>query len=1415
MNKLFHVGVDAGSTTVKLVVRDNSGKMLFRSYRRHRSQVLDALLSMLEEASPFIEEGKLSVVVTGSAGMGISERTGIPFVQEVVASAEVVRRLYPDVKTLVDVGGEDAKIIFFDEKMRPDIRMNGNCAGGTGAFIDQMASLLDVPVETVESLARETERFHPVASRCGVFAKTDVQNLAARGVPKSEIVRSVLHAVALQFMNTLSRGRDISPKVLFSGGPLTYIPSLRDEFIEVMGIAHADMVLPDDPQLVPALGASFAPGVEAVQFSSEELRNTLMKKSEESSDENEREKPLFESETERVEWMKNRFTVAGRSVPEKGVKTFLGIDSGSTTTKMVLIDERGRILSTFYDKNNSDPMGTALRGLKEIGSSHEDMSLPSRSSVTGYGEELLKAAFDIDDGVVETVAHFMAAKAFEPEVSFILDIGGQDMKAMFIEDDHIGRIEINEACSSGCGSFIQTFAETNGATVSDFGKMALEAERPCDLGSRCTVFMNSKVKQFLREGADLSEIGAGLALSVVKNCINKVLKIRDNDLLGDHIVVQGGTFQNPSVHRALEQFLGRKVVCPDISGLMGAYGAALYAMESWGGEDTTFRGFNSVPEEKSRRNTRCAGCENRCSVTSITFANGNRFFAGNRCSRLFGSVVKGNSGYNLVERKRALLFERPIAPENPKMRIGIPRALNMFENFPFWSTLLYESGFEVVLSAPSTMDLYELGTGSIMSDSICFPAKLAHGHVVDLVKKGVDRIFYPIVVYEKNDTKGYTSFNCPIVSGYPDVIRSAVDPAGKFGIGFDSPTVNMNDNSLLKKACVEYLSALGVSKPQIKMALEKAFDAQIEFKNLLKRESAEMCERAEKEGRKTVVLVGRPYHADPLINHKVPEMLSELGLNVITGDSVTGETDANIQVLTQWAYPNRLYNAAARTVENESWELIQLNSFGCGPDAIAVDEVTAILREAGKNPTTIRIDEISSQGSIKLRLRTLVESFKLRRQTKESEARREVVHFSKEDSGRTLLVPHFSTTLDLFTLETITSLGQKVVVLPEPDDVALELGLRYTNNEICYPAILVIGSILKALKSGEYSEDDVAVAMSQTGGQCRASTYISLIRKALEDAGFRKIPVVSFTASTKQLNTQPGFRINRLDFLKKGLFGIIYIDVLTALHGSTIVREKVKGTSDRLMEKYIENALEAVRAGNFRSLLFLMEKAVDEFNAVDVRDMTPPVIGVVGEIYVKYCSYANCNVVDWIRDQGVEVYMPPLVDFFIQETFNLRYNRKSNLDKRALHSFLSRLIDRLIERYLKDVDRVMKKFRFYRKSHSIGELASRAEKILNLSNQYGEGWLIPGEIAAMTEHGIENVLSLQPFGCIANQVVSKGVEKRMRDLYPSLNILQIDLDPDTSRANLLNRLHFLVRGAFESAAGKDIRSESVESEIHG
>lgn len=1390
------IGLDVGSTTLKVVVLDDHDNICFSTYVRHNARIRETLSVVFSELGERFEDELFGLTITGSVGLGIAERTQIPFVQEVVASTAYVRRYHPQATTLIDIGGEDAKVVFLKGET-PDMRMNSNCAGGTGAFIDQMALLLDTTPAGLDRLAQRAVRIHPIASRCGVFAKTDIQNLLAKNVSREEIAASIFHAVAVQTVVTLSHGCDIEAPVLFCGGPLAFLPSLRKAFAEYLHLDGMQTICPADAQLLPAWGTALS-GTDASLRTTDEWLAVIAANTTRGDRTYKALPAIFENEEAHTAWRRQRNTGTFRSVPIPSgrVGITLGIDSGSTTTKIAAFDDRQQLLFTHYAPNNGNPIAAVGQGLRELLAACRTAGadpVVEGSCVTGYGEDLIKAAFGLDAGVIETIAHYLAAKEITPDVSFILDIGGQDMKAIFVEHGAVTRMEINEACSSGCGSFIETFARSLGSGVGEFAAQACTASHPCDLGTRCTVFMNSRVKQMLREGASMADIAAGLSYSVVKNCLYKVLKLRSADEMGGRIVVQGGTMRNDAVVRAFERLTGREVFRSDRPEMMGAFGCALYA----GRLRSSGVSLGQLLETASCTSDmlQCRGCENRCMVTRYRFSGGNTYYSGNKCERHFSN--KGScdvQGENAYAEKLRLLFDRSGLREGRPV-VGIPRCLNTYEEYLFWHTLLSDCGISVVLSDPSNMRTYEHNVRRVMSDNICFPAKLVHAHISDLVEKGVDRILMPYVVYEQPDGKEINSYSCPIVAGYSDVVRS-VD---NLSIPLDSPTVSFRNEKRLYRQCSDYLVSLGVARRKIRTAFRRALDEQRAFARQLRELNGGILRRSRDAGRLTLLVAGRPYHADPLIQHKIAEMVAGMGVDVITDDIVRGEniSTADTHYVAQWAYANRILRAAAwASRQDRNVQFVELTSFGCGPDALLTDEVRDLLGRHGKSLTLLKIDDVSNTGSLKLRIRSLIESLKLGHASQA--APRPFVttpDFGERDRKRKILVPFFTPFISPLIPALLKRAGYEAENLPMSTQASVESGLRYANNEICYPATLIVGDIVNALQSGRHDPTETAVAITQTGGQCRASNYIALIRKGLVNAGFADVPVISVSPGSGLQTTQPGFRIPWLRVFRGAIGAVLFTDCLARLYYATAVRETEPGEAASLRDWYLEDAKMILESESESNILDAFAEtlgfAVEAFSR-KCRPIERPKVGIVGEIFLKFNPFAQKGLIDWLTDRRIEAVSPILTDFFMQGFVNREIRNRSGLDSSRIPGWLLRQGAGRMQRLIGRFNGIASKFPYFQPIGNVYESAEAASEVISLNAQFGEGWLLPGEVAMFARHGVRNVVSLQPFGCIANHIVSKGVEKRIRGLYPQMNLLSLDFDGSVSDVNIMNRLLLFV-----------------------
>lgn len=1417
------IGIDIGSTTAKLVILNESGECVFSRYKRHNADIKNILLSFWEEIGNGFPGESFLLKVTGSAGMGVSERYGFPFIQEVIALNTYARKSCPELKTIIDIGGEDAKIIFINENALPDMRMNGNCAGGTGAFIDQMAAILGMSIEEMDQAAARAKHIHPIASRCGVFSKTDVQNLVAKNVCREDICASIFHAIAVQVVASLSRGHEIKPLVLFCGGPLAFIASLRQAFKDYLKLDEKDIFQARQANILTATGCALSVDEAASRaYTMDELRELVLHTPALEKNDAFALPPLFKDADEWENWKKHKAEQGDlRTEPQAGDRLVLGIDSGSTTTKVVLVNQEGRIVFSDYSKNMGDPIGAVRKGLEKFKALQKEkgLELPILSGCsTGYGEELIKAAFGLDLSMVETLAHYTAAKKICPDVDFILDIGGQDMKAMFIEDGVLNRIELNEACSSGCGSFIETFANSLGFSAEEFAQKAALAKAPCDLGTRCTVFMNSKIKQAMREGAEVADIAAGLAYSVVKNCFYKVLKLRDTQI-GTRIVVQGGTMRNDAVVKALENMVGHEVYRNSSPELMGAYGCALYALERLGTEteeeqagqqlQNLSQGFvPGVEIGYGVSQTLCKGCENNCLIDIYKFRNGKRYYAGNKCEKVFSFRPETAKGDNIYAYRRQRVFECPEV-EKPVLRLGVPRVLNLYADFPFWAALFAEFRIELVLSDVSTYQTYEQHLREVMSDNICFPAKLVHSHIHNLCGKDIDRIFFPYVVYEtKTDKSEANSYNCPIVSSYNTLISNGFSYSD---IPLDNPIFTLKDAKLTYRNCQKYIEALFTfarekgkyageipGRKQVERAVDKAFEALSRFQADMLAKNRELLEKARKEKRIVILLAGRPYHTDALIQHKLSEIASDLGATVVNEEIVDGKENMQMQdtyILSQWNYINKIIKAAKWVgMQGEDVHYAQMTSFGCGPDAFLLDEVANMLHRYKKSATVVKIDDINNVGSMKLRIRSLIESLRFKQGQKGgTEPFVSTKLFEKEDKRRKILAPFFTEYLSPFLPELFTINGYELEVLPLSDKESAELGLKYANNEVCYPATLIVGDIIKALKSGKYNPDECAVGITQTGGQCRASNYYPIIKKALVDAGFADVPVISVSFGSGLRNNQPGFKINWLKSIPIALSAILFGDNLSKLYHATVVRIEDRQKVKDLRDRYLSEAKALTLKRDSKGMLELLQKAVEDFNALLPKErIERERVGIVGEIYLKYHPFANKYTAEWLIERDFEVIPPLMLPFFIQSFVNTQTKRENETDKIQIPKAVLDFFYSLLKGKVKDYDSVMSRFRYFRPTEDVFDLAHDVKEILPLAVQFGEGWLLPAEIVSFAKQNVKAVISLQPFGCIANHIISKGLENKIKQKYPGINILSLDFDSGVSEVNIANRLRLLL-----------------------
>ena len=1661
---VLRMGLDIGSTTIKLVllpetpVAARAGGAasassapvapVFAEYRRHNADVRGELTRLLGEVARAYPGAVVRGAVTGSAGLSLATLMGLPFVQEVIAETETVRVCDPQADVVIELGGEDAKITYLHPT--PEQRMNGTCAGGTGAFIDQMAQLLHTDAAGLDDLASRYTTLYPIASRCGVFAKSDLQPLINQGAAGEDLAASVLQAVVTQTIAGLACGRPIRGHVMFLGGPLHFLPQLRAAFERTLAEQVDSFTCPDNAQLYVAIGAALLSSGEPTPIS--ELSTRLATRKALSLGTS-RMRPLFKdaaeleafrerharAHIERAHWpvpdepaekepggqddeLDDEASGASSAPGTSGAAEygegdcFLGIDAGSTTIKAVVLDGRGRIVWEHYAGNEGDPVTAAVEILRRIHREMPDGVRIVRSCVTGYGESLVKAALRIDAGVVETMAHYRAAAYLNPGVTSVIDIGGQDMKYLRIKGDAIDSISVNEACSAGCGSFLQTFAQSMGLKIGEFAEAALHAERPVDLGSRCTVFMNSSVKQAQRESATVGEISAGLSYSVVRNALYKVIKLKDADQLGERVSVQGGTFLNDAVLRAFELLTGREVVRPDIAGLMGCFGAALSARASYDGVPSGLMSLGELSRFSLTTETAtCKLCQNHCQLTITTFNDGQRHISGNRCERGATQERRATKSDlpNLYDYKykRAFSYRRLREGAATRGDIGIPRVLGMYENYPLWFTVLTSLGFRVMISGRSNHELFESGMDTIPSENVCYPAKLAHGHIEALIAKDIKTIWFPCVFYERELVKGAADhFNCPIVATYPEVIRNNVEAVrdgqqegpdgaeggtgpGGSGVRMLSPFLNLADPATLAERLVEVFADWDVTLPEARRAVAAGFAEDAAFKADVRAEGRRALKWMEDNGRKGIVLAGRPYHIDPEINHGIPDVINTLGLAVLSEDSLLPEPDAaaaeaadtaeaagragkseetgdagkagrpeeaepggrparparpkkpkktdwaaiarqagsspgtdeapdpgdgaehavatgalsravaalrrrvdelrpnpqapadwsdvtgvglptpksvatedvtgRLRVRDQWAYHSRLYQAAELVTARDDLELVQLNSFGCGVDALTTDQVQEILESAGGVYTSLKIDEVSNLGAATIRLRSLAAASEARAAERAAQAEESADDAVEIDTtapadepsakaadrparkgaektekaagpretgvavgGRelpgatgpvfteamrathTILMPQMSP-VHFRPLEPLMRrLGYKVELLQSATRDDLEVGLRYVNNDACFPAIMVIGQLIGAFTDGSHDPDSCVVAISQTGGICRATNYAAMLRKGLREAGYPQVPVVAI--SLQGIESNPGFELTATMGLKM-LQGIIIGDTLNTCLLRVRPYEVVEGATQKLVERwdriiaeYFEHRGRSATWGGRIGYRRLLREMVREFNDLPRRDEPRrPRVGVVGEILVKFQPDANNHVVDVIEAEGCEAVVPGLLPFFLSglataqwEADTYGIGRESVAKKKAAVWFIEQL-QAPARAALRAAGGT------FDVEVSTAELARKASKVLSLGNQAGEGWLLTGEMIELIEHGVPNIVCCQPFACLPNHVVGKGMFREVRRRYPQANIVAIDYDPGASEVNQLNRIKLMISTALMAQADSE------------
>ncbi len=1431
----MRLGIDVGSTTVKLVLLDEKDKIVYSSYERHMSNVFNKVTELLNDLYKELGNVDVTAVITGSGGLSLAELLELKFEQEVIACSEAVQRIIPETEIVIELGGEDAKITFYGATIEQ--RMNGTCAGGTGAFIDQMAVLLNTDAKGLNEAAKNYSIIYPIAARCGVFAKTDIQPLINDGAAHEDLAVSIFQAVVNQTISGLACGHTIKGKVAFLGGPLTFLSELRKRFVETLKLTDDEVIFPDNAKYFVAIGAAFlSENLETKKL--EALINTVKNTDRSLLAVSKYLDPLFSDEEEYRKFKErhDKAKIKRAKLSEAQGPVFLGIDAGSTTTKAALIDENKSLLFEYYSGNEGDPLGIVKKILTELYSKMPDKAYIGKSVVTGYGESLVKTAYKVDKGEIETMAHYKAAEEFLPGVNFILDIGGQDMKCIEVKNGAIYNIMLNEACSSGCGSFIATYAKSVNMEPAEFAEEALKAKNPVDLGTRCTVFMNSKVKQSQKEGATIGDISAGLSYSVIKNALYKVIKLRNPEETGEKVVVQGGTFLNEAVLRSIENILGKDVIRPDISGIMGAYGAAIIGRNEYElGERSDVLSLSELDDFwVVTSNRRCKGCENNCILTISKFTDGSRYVSGNRCEIGAGKERSNEDVPNLYEYKYKKLFDRESLTDEKAVRgqIGIPRVLNMFENYPFWHKFFTKLGFKVVLSPNSSKTIYELGMESIPSDTACYPAKIVHGHIKWLVEQGIERIFYPCINYEtREDISAPNHYNCPIVATYPEVVdknmmeliknnkveyyhpflpfdndEKMVDELYKFFNGkreIDIEGINKVSQSYGYDVNAKNYTLFNqnITKKEIKEAIKDARNEYKEFKTDLQNKGKEVLEYIEKNNKKAIVLSGRPYHIDPEINHGIDTLITSFDMAVLTEDSIIGETnlDRPIRVLDQWVYHSRLYKAAKFVCSRDDVELVQLNSFGCGLDAVTTDQVEEILIDNDKLYTVLKIDEGSNLGAAKIRIRSLKAAID-ERGNSNIKSKALHTHFERNIFTKrmkrdyTLLIPQMSPIHFQYFVPIMEAEGYTVELLPAASKNSVEEGLRYINNDACYPTIVTLGQMIDALKSGKYDLDKVALFMSQTGGGCRASNYVSLLRKALRDLGMENVPVISFNAGG--LETNPGFHISK----KMGIrlvYAVLYGDLFMRCLYKTRPYEEVKGSANAIHDGWYETIVKNVMDMSPKRFRSNIKKIVKDYDELPLKDIKKPKVGIVGEILVKYHPNANDFIVERIEEEGGEAVVPDFLDFFMYGMYSKKFNYKSlSGTKKAM--LINWLGIQAVEFYRRPMRKALRKSKRFTEGGKIEEIAEKASNILSVGNQCGEGWLLTGEMVELLDNGVKNILCLQPFACLPNHVTGKGMIKGLRNYDKDANIVAIDYDPGASNVNQLNRIKLMMANAFKN-----------------
>ncbi|MCC8121237.1 MAG: acyl-CoA dehydratase activase [Oscillospiraceae bacterium] len=1457
------MGVDVGSTTTKVVVlRKADRQILYSEYKRHHAAQVRSVLNALHAVTEQFPGQPLRLALTGSGAKFIAESLQVPYIQEVVANSIALREKYPHVRTAIELGGQDAKMIFFRGDTATggldvaDMRMNGSCAGGTGAFIDEVASILKVPIEQFDALAAQGTCVYDISGRCGVYAKTDIQPLLNQGVSRENLALSAFHAITKQTIGGLAQGLDIKKPVAFEGGPLTFNPTLVRVFSERLSLSPEEALVPEHPELLIAYGAALSLVTmfhgDPTPVDITEVLDILRANRIHSDAEGPREgEPFFASEEEREDFLaRHRLPPTPSHKPKAGeaVRAYLGIDSGSTTTKFVLIDEQENILDCFYSPNQGDPLIVARDVLialrdryRKAGAALDILAV----GTTGYGELLFSRAFQTECHVVETVAHARAAEKYVDDATFILDIGGQDMKAIWLDHGVITNIVVNEACSSGCGSFLENFAASLQIPVKEIASSAFSSRSPAVLGSRCTVFMNSSIVTEQRNGKTPPDIMAGLCRSIIENVFTKVIRISNLDSLGDKIVVQGGTFQNDAVLRALEQYTGRRVVRAPYPGIMGAIGAALITKErcqAAGGGKRTFLGLDALDDftYTQTSNSPCPFCANHCKRTVITFPGGKSWVTNNRCERgeilgdpktaevqkqLKKTQENKDAVPNLFRLREQLLFQEYEAPALlPKqgVTIGIPRVLSFWETMPFWTTFWRSLGFGVRLSDPSTRKIYEDGLPAVTSDTICFPAKLVHGHIRNLVRHGVDRIFMPSITTVAPENTEKTSVSmCAVVKGYPIVVRNSDDPEKRWGIPFDAPLFHWYAPKDRDRQLTKYMPATFHIQPaRPRAALQAAAAAPESFRRRLKAAGKAVLDEVTEQDTYAVVLASRPYQNDALVNHDLPEMFTSMGIPVLTADSVPGAEDVDLSKSRLDIVNNfhaRMLSTAILAAENPHMEYVQIVSFGCGHDAYLSDEIIRMMKEiSGKAPLVLKLDESDIQGPLRIRVRSFVETVAMRREKQRAAQVHPLedpypVKLTKQGvKEKIILIPNTSHAFARIMSAAMAGQHIRTVALPIGREEAIRLGKQYVHNDICFPAQIVIGEALAALESGEYDEQDVAIGMAKYIGDCRLTHYGALLRKALDDAGYSRVPILT-NDDVDYHNLHPGFRMSMRSTACIA-FALPMIDVLEELLRKMRPYETVPGSANQAFEKAMDALTAGLQNHGLHGLRADFARGIDIMKAVPYDRSRPrPGVLIVGEYLLNFHPGANHDIEDYLERNGFEIIEARMADviqktYFYQDSQVRNYHVKKTFTQRTWF----RMADKVFDIAHNVTDSIAKAHPLYTRAARLPEIAAESDPIIDRTFDAGEGILIPGEILHHAKEGCRNFVILGPFGCLPNHVVGRGISKKIKELYPDAQVLPLDYDPDVSFANVENRLQMLIMNerAKEEREAERNRAES-------